>query len=103
MENIFSELYNIHEKYSKAFCTMKKAYIYEITESEEFVEEIGKIMSYGIKICNSDKELAKQKNECCRIDNISPDRDKIIEFKKLVEELELYPIHLPNVVEDFLA
>ena len=28
---------------------MKKAYIYEITESEEFVEEIGKIMSYGIK------------------------------------------------------
>ena len=103
MENIFSELYNIHEKYSKEFCTMKKAYIYEITESEEFVEEIGKIISYGIKICNSDKELAKLENESCHIDNISPDRDKIIEFKKLVEELELYPIHLPNVVEDFLA
>ena len=70
---------------------------------KEFIEETGKIMSYGIKICNSDKELAKQKNEYCRIDNISPDRNKIIEFKKLLEDLELYPIHLLDVVEDFWA
>ena len=82
---------------------MKSIYIYEITESEEFVEETGKITSYGIKICNSDRELAKQKNESCCIENISPDRNKIVEFKKLVEELELYPIHLPDAVEDFLA
>ena len=82
---------------------MKNTYIYEITESEEFVEETGKITSYGIHIYNSDRELAKQKNESCRIENISPDRNKIVEFKKLVEELELYPIHLPDAVEDFLA
>ena len=82
---------------------MKSIYIYEITESEEFVEETGKITSYGIQIYNSDRELAKQKNESCRIENISPDRNKIVEFKKLVEELELYPIHLPDAVEDFLA
>ena len=82
---------------------MENTYIYEITESEEFIEETGKIMSYGIKICNSDKELSKQKNEYCRIDNISPDRNKIIEFKKLIEDLELYPIYLLDVVEDFLA
>ena len=40
---------------------MKNTYIYEITEREKFVEDIGKIKSYGIMICNSDKNLAKQK------------------------------------------
>ncbi len=81
----------------------KDTYIYEITEGEEFVEQIGKIKSYGIMICNSDKNLAKQKNESSRVDNISSDYNKIVDFKKLLEENELYPIHLHDVVEDFLA
>ena len=37
------------------------------------------------------------------IDNISSDYKKIVDFKKLIEKLELYPIHLPDVVEDFLS
>lgn len=82
---------------------MKDNYIYEITESEEFVEETGTIISYGIKIYNSDRELAKQKNEYCCVDNISPDYKEIVNLKNLMEELELYPIHLRDVVEDFIA
>lgn len=82
---------------------MKNTYIYEITEREKFVEDIGKIKSYGIMICNSDKNLAKQKNESCRVDNISSDYNKIVDFKKLLEENELCPIHLHDVVEDFWA
>ena len=88
---------------SSRFFIMKDTYVYEITESETFVEETGKIISYGITIYNSDRELAKHKNESCRVDNISPDHNKILKLKDIMEELELYPIHLRDVVEDFLA
>lgn len=82
---------------------MKDTYIYEITESEEFIEETGTVKTYGILVCHSNSKFAKQKNEYCRIDNISSDYKKIVDFKKLIEKLELYPIHLPDVVEDFLS
>ena len=81
----------------------KDIYVYEITEGEESIEETGKMMTYGIEIYNSDQTLAKQKNESCCIDNISTDYKKILKLKNLMEELELYPIHLHDVVEDFLA
>ncbi len=82
---------------------MKDTYLYEITESEEIIEETGRLKTYGIMICHSNREFANQKNEYCRIDNISPDYNKIVDLKNLIERLELYPIHLPDVIEDFLS
>ncbi len=78
-------------------------YVYEITQSEEFIEETGKVKTYGIRIYNADKKIAGRKNESCRIDNISTDYKKIADLKRKIEKLKLYPIHLPDVVEDFLA
>ena len=78
-------------------------YVYEITECEESIEETGRIKTYGIQIYNSDRELARHKNEYCRIDNISPDYQKVFALKKLIEKLKLYPVHLPDVIEDFLS
>ena len=81
----------------------KDTYIYEVTECETFIEETGKITTYGIQIYNSDKTLANQKNESCRVDNISNDHNEILKLKDIMEELELYPIHLRDVIEDYLS
>ena len=95
-------VYNIHEIALKGVVPMD-TYIYEITESVDFVEDTGSIKTYGIRIYNADKKIAGRKNESCRVDSISPDYPKIAAFKQMLEEFGLYPIHLRDVVEDFLS
>ena len=80
-----------------------KSYVYEITKTEEYIDGIGKMEFYGIQIRNADNKLAKQKGEFCRADGISPDYNEIKSLKDLMEKLELYPIHLYDVIEDFLS
>ena len=80
----------------------KSTYIYEITESRERIN--GKvIVTYGISIDNRHRELAEKDGEHCRIDGISPDYEKVKQLKALIEEMELFPVHLHDVVEDFLS
>lgn len=81
----------------------KSTYIYEITESREKIDGHGITDVYGISIYNRHRELAEKAGEYCRIDGISPDYDRIRQLKELLEEMELFPIHLRDVVEDFLS
>ncbi len=74
-----------------------------ITVSREYIEETGYINTYGIDLYNADPFLAARRNESCRIDCISEDFEKIMHLKKLIDELGLYPVHLRDVVEDFLT
>ncbi len=78
-------------------------YTYEITKTQEYVEEVGMTEVYGIQISNANQKLARKKGESCRIDGISPVYREIEQFRALLEEMELYPVHLKDVVEDFLC
>ena len=82
---------------------MESTYIYEMTESLEHVDEHGIMKVYGISISNRRQELCQLAGESCRIDGISPDYNEIKSLKDLMEKLELYPIHLYDVIEDFLS
>lgn len=75
----------------------------DITISLEYVEERGYITSYGINLYNINPSLAAIKGESCRIDCISEDLEKVIYLQELINETKLYPVHLMDVVEDWLS
>lgn len=78
-------------------------YLYEITKSKILIDEQGIITVYGIRICNTNPKLAEKDGEHCLIDDISPNYNQVRRLKELIEEMELFPVHLHDVVEDFLA
>ena len=68
---------------------------YELTASEiQLCESTG--ISFGIR-CLDDDDV-----EMCVINDILPDRQKVEELVKVCNEMEVSPIHLPDIVEDFL-
>ena len=81
----------------------KSVYVCEITESLFTAEETGTITVYGIKLYNRDPDCAKHKGEYCEINDISDDIEKVKELKELIEELDVYPVHLFDIVEDYLS
>ncbi len=75
----------------------------EITESVMILESGVYAKLYGLYLYNSDPFLARQRGEYCRVDGISPDRDEVLRLKELIEELDVYPVHLADIVEDYLS
>ncbi len=71
------------------------AYTYSMFKTNFKSEDYGEIPVYGIEICND--------TECSSIEDISDSAQEVTELFKLIYELELFPEHLADVVEDFLA
>ena len=73
---------------------------YEILEQPCFLEGIAYI-SYGIAACARTK-----RNEApaviALVKDITPNRKKLLELVKNCNRLNLSPLHLKDVVEDFL-
>ncbi len=70
-------------------------YQYQLTASESAAEENGKV-TYGISITD--------KNGICgKIEDISPDKAEMEKLVSLCNELQLDPIHLEDIVDDFLS
>lgn len=78
-------------------------YVCKIVESTVFIEEMGNVIVYGINMYNSNKELAELDGEHCCIEDISEDFEKVERLRKLLVEYDVYPVHLKDIVEDFLA
>ncbi len=78
-------------------------YICEITKSEIVVEEVGEVTVYGIRLYNKIPEKALLTNEACTIEDISPDFDSVCLLKQMIDELGIEPVHLRDIVEDFLS
>lgn len=83
--------------------TIKDAYRCEITESLTIIESGVCIRLYGLNLYNVCPYRAAVPGESCRIDGITPDYDALLQLKTLIEELDVYPIHLREIVEDFLS
>lgn len=77
------------------------AYICEITESKVFIEEVGYTTVYGINMYNRSKEVALLDDEHCLIEDISDDFEKVSRLCRLLIELDVSPLHLKEIAEDF--
>ena len=83
--------------------TQEQTYICKIISKNLFVEKTGNITVYGINMYNRDEKLAMDENEHCCIEDISEDFKKVYKLRELLVECDVYPIHLKDIVEDFLV
>ena len=67
---------------------------YELTSAPVHVSEDTEL-SYGIRCFEDDVE------KCCFAD-VLPDKHQVEKLVEICNELSLDPIHLPDVIEDFL-
>ncbi len=75
----------------------------EVTESVMILDSGVYAKLYGLYLYNRDPLLAKQRGEYSRVDGISPDYDEVLRLRDLIEELDVYPVHLAEIVEDYLS
>lgn len=74
--------------------------IYEVTEDTYLIDgELKQI--YGIAVYSNDKNNAK-KTLLKAINNITTDKYKLSQLAKACNSCNLSPIHLKDIVEDFL-
>ena len=81
----------------------KDTYICEITTKKVSIDETGIITVYGINMYNRNKNLSELENEHCCVDDISDDLEKVKRLRGLLIECDVYPVHLKEIVEDFLS
>ncbi|GEM_PF-4698573 len=82
---------------------MKDRYKCTITETLVVIESGVCVKTYGLYLYNESPFLARLQGESCRIDDITESYDQALRLKELVEEMDIYPVHLRDVVEDFLS
>ncbi len=82
---------------------LKDQYVCEMTESMTIIESGICIKLYGLVLHNTSPYLSEKEGEYCRVDGISEDYQSVLRLKNLIEELEVYPVHLREIVEDFLS
>ncbi len=68
--------------------------LYTLTSTTKFFEDCGRKKVYGIEVRSVYKE---------RVDDISSDKDEVLSLLQQLAESECSPLHLKDVVEDFLV
>lgn len=74
----------------------EKEYRYTAVCEKLYSDELGEYESYGI-------EIRKNGELVCRVSDISTDKDELERLAELCEREELSPIHIYDVIEDFLG
>ena len=82
---------------------LKDNYKCEITESLVILDKDVCIKMYGLNMYNRNPFLANQQGEYCRVDAISDDLDEVIRIRELIRELDVYPVHLKDIIEDMMC
>ncbi len=82
---------------------VKDHYNCEITESFVILEKNVCVKMYGLNMYNRDPFLAKKRGEYCRVDAVTDDLDEILRIRRLVLEMDVYPVHLNDVIEDMMC
>lgn len=61
------------------------------------------IKMYGLYMHNADPLRACKKGESGRVDCITDSYEEVLKLKRLIDELDVYPVHLENIVEDMMS
>lgn len=74
-----------------------------ITESLTVVESGVCVITYGLYLRHRDPLIAQQMGEEEWVDAISTSYEEVLTLKQLIEEMDVYPCHLKDVIEDYLS
>ncbi len=83
--------------------TAEERYICRLTQSYIYIEDYGKVKVYGISLCNSNAQKAMLDGEHCEIQDISCDKESVLRLVHLINECNVYPVHLKEIAEDFIS
>ena len=81
----------------------ENSYLCEIIQSEITIEEIGSVTVYGLKLYHRDPDTAKLDGESCTVEDICDDIEPVRHLQKLITELDVSPLHLKDIAEDFVS
>lgn len=82
---------------------LKDQYRCDVTESFVILDRNVCIKMYGLSMYNCNPLLAGKKGEYCKVDAISDDLDEVLRIRDLVFEMDVYPAHLRNIIEDMMC
>ena len=71
-------------------------YIYEVVKETETSEILGEYITYGIKVTRNESLIEL-------ISDVSTDREKAERLASLCNDGQLHPIHIRDIIEDFLV
>lgn len=83
-----------HTKKTLEYCNSVR-YRY-VPVQETVTNELGTYVTYGISVRTVEEEIAF-------VSDVSTDRDELQAFAERCTQQQLDPLHLPDVIEDFLA
>ncbi|HBL85057.1 MAG: hypothetical protein A2Y17_02440 [Clostridiales bacterium GWF2_38_85] len=69
-------------------------YQYNLIVTNKTIEDFGEVKVYGIEICADDMYE--------RVDDISSNANIVVQLLRILEDNNCSPLHLKDVVEDFL-
>ena len=75
---------------------INERYSYEAVAQTLTADELGTYLTYGIRVSLAERELAF-------VSDVTADRREIETLVKLCNDGQLDPVHLNDVIEDFLA
>ena len=78
--------------------------IYNCVENEIWCEDYGKVRTYGIELRISRAyNSSNNAQQFLLYPDVSIDRNKVCYLVSLMETLQLAPIHIEDVIEDYLV
>ena len=81
----------------------KNCYQCDIISSYVSMESAGMVRTYGLHLYNTRPNLTANEEEACTIEDITDSYDKIVLLRQYIYELGVEPVHLREIVEDFLS
>ncbi len=89
--------------YQWDYAMQEDRYLCEITRTTMILEDKRWIDLYGLRLYNVIPHKTVQDGEAVRVDGITDSLEEIGKLKQLIDELGVYPVHLKEIVEDYLS
>ena len=90
-------------KYTEEKSIEQNTYIYNITSSEKWIEDMGKVTVYGLSAYSYARGSLEKPIEKFTVKDISNNLQDVLELQYLMEKNKVSLVHVPDIIDDFLA
>lgn len=81
----------------------QNTYIYNIVASEKWIEDIGEVTVYGLCVYGYGEGNFNKPIETYAVKDISNNLEEVISLQYLLERNKVSIVHIPDIIDDFLA
>ena len=77
--------------------------IYEMTTCKKEIEDVGVVQVYGINVYQEGGDNLYADENVCKIEDISSKYEEVAHLMNLLAENHVMPVHILDVVSDYVA